>query len=77
MSAAQYSGHGANTGGLQMHSVGSDYPYMIIGVADSLDAPTQWQVQDSRTGNRGAKWRTYREALIDLTSIKVRNMMHS
>jgi hypothetical protein len=75
--SAQYTGHGANTGGLQGHSIGSEYPYMIVGVADSLDAPTEWQVMDSRTGNRGMRRRTYREAVIDLASIKLRNLMHS
>lgn len=75
--AARYTGHGANTGGLQGHSVGSDYPYTIIGVADRLDAPTQWQVMDTRTGNRGTPRRTYREADIDLASLKLRNLMHS
>lgn len=73
----QYTGHGANTGGLQGHSIGPDYPYMIIGVADRLEAPTQWVVMDSRTSNRSPRFPTYARALIELTSLKIRNCMHS
>lgn len=75
--AVRYTGHGANTGGLQGHSVGSDYPYMIIGVQDRLEAPTEWQVMDSRTGNKTPRFPTYQRAQIELTSLKIRNCMHS
>jgi len=29
--AAEYTGHGANTGGLQRHSIGDTYPLMVVG----------------------------------------------
>lgn len=77
MTQATYTGHLPNSGGLQGHSLGSDYPYMIIGVASSLDMPTRWKVMDSRTGNTGVERPTYCEAEIDLASLKLRNMMHS
>lgn len=48
----RYTGHGINTSGLQGHSVGDDYPYMIIGVG-SL---TEWQVIDCRTSNRSDRY---------------------
>ncbi len=73
----RYTGHGINTGGLQGHSVGADYPYMIIGVQDRLEAPTEWQVMDSRTSNRSARFPTYQRAVIEMTSLRTRNLMHS
>lgn len=77
MSQVQYTGHGANTGGLQMHSVGDEYPYIIHGVADSWEQPTQYQVMDSRTGNRSQRFPTYMAAYIHCISLKTRNLMHS
>lgn len=77
MTQVIYTGHGANTGGLQGHSVGADYPYMIIGVQDRLDAPTEWQVMDSRTSNRSQRYPTYKRAEIEMTSLRIRNLMHS
>ena len=73
----RYTGHGANTGGLQGHSIGTEYPYIIIGVADSWHAPTEYQVMDSRTSNRSNRFPTYQRALIELTAIRTRNLMHS
>jgi hypothetical protein len=72
----QYLGHGANTGGLQQHSVGAEYPYCIAGTMRHKDAPTQYYVMDTRTGAKGALRLAYKEAEIDLWSLKVRNMMH-
>lgn len=73
----RYTGHGANTGGLQGHSVGADYPYMIIGVQDHFTAPTEWQVMDCRTGNRSNRYPTQRRAIIEMSVLRCRNMMHS
>jgi len=73
----RYTGHGANTGGLQGHSVGADYPYMIIGVQDRLDAPTEWQVMDSRTSNRSDRFPSYQRAVIEMTKLRLRDLMHS
>lgn len=67
----QYTGHGANTGGLQMHSIGDNYPYTIAGFLDG------YAVFDTRTSNTGVHRRTYREAELDLYSLKIRNLMHS
>lgn len=77
MSTVQYTGHGARTGGLQGHSVGTEYPYIIMGVADRYEAPTEYVVMDSRTGNRSQRFPTYMAAYIHLTSLRVRNCMHS
>lgn len=73
----RYTGHGINTGGLQGHSVGADYPYMIIGVQDRAEAPTEWQVMDSRTSNRSPRYPTYKRAVIEMASLRIRNLMHS
>lgn len=73
---AAYLGH-AGDGGLQRHSIGAEYPYTIIGVHDRIDAPVEWQVLDTRTGNRGHRRPTYNLAAQDLWALKLRNMMHS
>jgi hypothetical protein len=73
----RYTGHGINTGGLQGHSVGADYPYMIIGIADRIEQPTEWQVMDCRTSNRSERFPTYQRAVIEMTSLRTRNLMHS
>lgn len=72
-----YTGHGAATGGLQGHSVGSDYPYMIVGVQDRLEAPTEWRVMDTRTSEMSDKFPTQQRAIIEMASLRVRNCMHS
>lgn len=76
-SKAQYTGHGAATGGLQGHSVGSDYPYMVVGVQDRLDAPTEWRVMDTRTSKMSERFPTQQRAVIEIASLRVRNCMHS
>ena len=69
--AVGYTGHGANTGGLQGHSIGVNYPYTVIGVG------SHWAAMDLRTGRTGNKQRSYKEAELDITSLKLRNLMHS
>lgn len=73
----QYTGHGDNTGGLQRHSIGTEYPYLIMGVQDRLEAPTEWVIMDTRTSNRSQRFPTYQRAVIELSSLRVRNLLHS
>jgi hypothetical protein len=73
----QYLGHGANTGGLQQHSVGSDYPYMIVGVQDRLEAPTRYRVMDTRTSKMSDPFPTQQRAIIEMNQLRIRNMMHA
>ena len=47
---AQYTGHGANTGGLQAHSIGEGYPFIVVGIDNPAFEKTRWRVIDSRTG---------------------------
>ena len=75
MSQVEYLGH-ANSGGLQKHSIGAEYPYTIVGTQQNQCAPTKWYCMDTRTGNRSPLRHSYKEAQIDLHSLKVRNMMH-
>lgn len=72
----EYTGH-ASKGGLQRHSIGAEYPYLIEGFQIGADAPVRWRVLDSRTGLRGKPHATYKGAEIALHSLKLRNMMHS
>ena len=73
----QYTGHGANTGGLQAHSVGPDYPYMVVGVQDRYEAPTEWCVMDTRTSRLSQRFPTQQRALIEMSCLRARNMMNS
>ncbi len=75
--AVRYTGHGINTGGLQAHSVGTDYPYMIVGTQTGVHAPTEWQVMDCRTSNRSNRYPTYQRAVIELNALRTRNMVNS
>jgi hypothetical protein len=69
-----YTGHGAKTGGLQQHSIGDMFPYVVI----REGARAQWHVaMDMRTGNTGHRRRSYLEAQQDIASLKIRNLMHS
>lgn len=60
MSRVEYTGHGANTGGLQLHSMGDDYPFMVIGTQHRYPAApqfsqcdeTRYYVQNLVTGER-------------------------
>lgn len=45
MTSAIYTGHGAKTGGLQQHSVGSTYPFIVVGV-ETL-AGLRWEITDA------------------------------
>jgi hypothetical protein len=71
--ANAYKGHGANTGGLQRHSVGDLYPYTVIRKGARAE---QFLAFDMRTSNEGAPRRTYIEAAQDIASLRLRNMMH-
>lgn len=72
----QYLGHGKNTGGLQAHSVGWEYPYTVIGVQRGPEGALRWAVMDTRNGQIGADKATQRECTIEIASLKIRNMMH-
>ncbi|KVE35705.1 hypothetical protein [Burkholderia sp. BDU5] len=49
--AVKYTGHGSNTGGLQQHSIGPEYPFITYMHGD------KWRVLDSRTGHTHyAEW---------------------
>lgn len=67
----------AGTGGLQKHSIGADYPYVMVAHQHHGHAPLTWSIMDARTGNHSPKFRTSHEARMHLTSIHIRNMMHS
>ncbi|AQT27803.1 hypothetical protein HOR67_gp41 [Ralstonia phage RS-PI-1] len=41
----KYEGHGKNTGGLQQHSIGEEYPFITYKRGD------KWRILDSRTGH--------------------------
>lgn len=75
---AGYTGHGANTGGLQQHSLGDLYPYTIIAKGDCSrgKAALSWHALDCRSGSEGPARRSYREAELDVHSAKIRNCMH-
>ena len=67
----------AGTGGLQKHSIGADYPFIMVAHQQHGYAPLEWSIMDGRTGNHSQKFRTSLEARIHLTSLRIRNMMHS
>lgn len=73
--AYETKGHRASQPGLRGHSVGQLFPFTVIarGHGDVL----LWHAMDMRTGNEGRPCRTYNEAVIDIASIKLRNLMHS
>lgn len=73
----RYTGHGVNTGGLQAHSVGPEYPYTIIGVQRGAEGALRWAVMDTRNAQISVDKATYKECEIELYSLKLRNMMHS
>jgi expansin (peptidoglycan-binding protein) len=67
----------AGTGGLQKHSIGSDYPFTTAGTMKHADAPVEWRVMGCRTGNLSQHFRTYKEAQMHIASLRLRDMMHS
>ncbi len=85
MSAVQYMGH-VEGGGLQRHSVGDIYPYIVMGVQNygdksladrgGVEVPMEWVVVDSRTGHRSESFRTCLGAHIHAGGLMIRNMMH-
>ena len=66
-----YTGHGPS-GGIQRHSMGDMFPYTVAGTGNGM-----WCAMDLRTGKEGHLRRTYKEAEIDVHSLKLRNMMHN
>ena len=72
----RYMGHGANTGGIQAHSIGWEYPYTVIGVQRGPEGALRWAVMDTRNGQIGTDKATQRECSIEIASLKIRNMMH-
>ncbi len=60
--------------GLQNWSVGDTYPYTVEGVGNG--AVTEWRVFNTVTNQRGKMHRTQQEAVMDMHSIRLRNMMH-
>ena len=85
MSAVEYMGH-VEGGGLQRHSVGDIYPYIIEGsqnygdksLADrgGVEVPMEWKVLDSRTGVKSKSFPTCLGAHIHAAGLLLRNMMH-
>lgn len=75
MTGTAYTGHGAKTGGLQRHSVGDMYPFTVI--AKGVPGRIKWHAMDLRTGNEGHPRPTYKEAELDVYSVRLRNLMHS
>lgn len=71
-----YTGHGSS-GGIQGHSKGPMYPYTVIAKGNPHEAPVRFCAYDLRTGNEGEQRGTYKEAEIDVYSLKLRNMMHT
>ncbi|QYD70123.1 hypothetical protein KZJ38_07385 [Paraburkholderia edwinii] len=56
----EYTGHGLNTGGLQAHSIGEEYPLITYMRGDF------WRILDSRTGNtHELEYESAREAHAD------------
>lgn len=74
-SRAQYTGHGAKTGGLQGHSVGSMYPFTIEAIGNLN--PVRWRWRNLNTGQVGKPQPTHNLAVIDLTSLHINTMMNS
>jgi len=73
-SANQTKGHSAVNPGLRGHSCGENYPLTVIGQGAPV---TQYRVFNCSTGRVGTLRHSYREAEIDLYSIRLRNLMHS
>lgn len=77
MSASEYLGHGAGTGGLQRHSIGDAYPYTVIARQNGPYGALRWRVLDCRNGQESDDLPTHRAAEIEISRLKIRNMMHS
>lgn len=73
MSEVKYTGHGINTGGLQGHSIGPDYPYIIAGIGrlhsiriGESELVTFWQTRNGATNFVAPVRETYKDAEVDL-----------
>lgn len=75
MGVAQYTGHGANTGGLQQHSIGNMYPFTIEAYGNLR--PVRWRWRNLVTGQVGNGQPTHNLAMIDLTSLRINTLMNS
>lgn len=75
--AAATRGHSAAHPGLRGHSCGEHYPLHVQAVGSGPTQYLQWQVVNLRTGRTGHPRRSYQEALIDLVSIRIRDLQHS
>lgn len=61
---AEYKGHGRNTGGLQSHSIGEEYPCMVAGT-EGAGRKTLWYGYNLITGERGELREEYGDAEAD------------
>lgn len=52
----EYTGHGINTGGLQEHSIGDDYPFTVIGTQLDCNSPTVYYVANLNTGWKDSRF---------------------
>ena len=50
---------------------------MIVGVQDRAEAPTRYRVMDTRTSKMSDSFPTQLRAIIEMTSLRARNLMHS
>jgi hypothetical protein len=74
--ANQTIGHSAANPGLRGHSCGSNYPLTVI-AKGIIGQGLHWLVLNCKTGEESNPRRSYKEAEIDLYSIRMRNCMHS
>ena len=65
----------AGNGGLRGHSIGDQYPYLVMG-RGSKGGNTYYPM-DCRTGNKGRPRRTYKAAEIEIYALKIRNRQRS
>ena len=66
-------GHAATAPGLRGHSVGETYPYTVVAIGAY---PVQYAAMDLRTGNTGHLRGSYAAAAIDVTALRVRNLIN-
>ena len=59
-----YEAHGANTGGLQAHSIGGTFPITVIGLG--IGDRTLYAAYNTATDERGAYRVSYAAALLDI-----------
>lgn len=72
--AYETKGHSTAAPGLRGHSVGELYPYTVIGIGrpDAI----RWAAMDTRTGEHGRTFASYREAELDAVGLLVRNLIN-